>query len=68
MGSVSIGISAVLLGEVGSVRMIHSKKKAKEAWGWGAQRAVLGAGKMSWMEPMTSRVLMEAYSIPIAFG
>lgn len=48
--------------------MIHSKKKAKEAWGWGAQRAVLGAGKMSWMEPMTSRVLMEAYSIPIAFG
>lgn len=68
MESVGICISAILLGEVETARMIHSKKKAKEAWGQGTQRAVLGAGKMSWIEPMTSHVLMEASSIAIAFG
>lgn len=61
----SVGVSVVPLGEVGSARMIHGKKKAMEAWGWGTQKAILGGGTMSWIEPMTSHVLMET---SIAFG
>lgn len=55
MDSVGIGVSAILLGEVGSARMIHSKKKAKETWGGGTQKACR-AGRMNGIELMTSHV------------
>ena len=59
MESVGIDISAVLLGEIGSARMIHGKKKAKDAWDQGTQRAVLGTGKMSWIEPMNDLTCLD---------